>query len=362
MTTTMDWSYPESGHEAGIFEIGQRIAQALGRVPDVSRFSYDPREMLRTTREVEQAGRAGRLLVGFQTAAKIAVETERYAALLAAGTRLTVFATGERPTDDRLAGLDYRQLAPATRALANQWFLVTDDPEPLAFLSYELGDPESFGVGGAASPGKRFVGFVSDDPGVVALLIAALDGVGPLEPDPVPPAREPSPKATEIAASITADRAVAAVQQEGSVIVPIGRGDDRRAFVAAAATAQRDGRALVIIDRGAEGFSSPYNDMRGDDASRPSPDRLVSESMARREGRSALADFLAAARILGLEAGGWFPTKSGGEGIAEAIRRFGGALVILPPEAARPSLAERLRGMSIERLTQSLDRQVVIAG
>ena len=54
MTTTMDWSYPESGHEAGIFEIGQRITQALGRVPDVTRFSYDPREMLRTTREVEQ--------------------------------------------------------------------------------------------------------------------------------------------------------------------------------------------------------------------------------------------------------------------------------------------------------------------
>ena len=44
----------ESGHEAGIFEIGQRIAQALGHVPDVIRFSYDPREMVRTTREVEQ--------------------------------------------------------------------------------------------------------------------------------------------------------------------------------------------------------------------------------------------------------------------------------------------------------------------
>ena len=116
MTTTMDWSYPESGHEAGIFEIGQRITQALGRVPDVTRFSYDPREMLRTTREVEQAGRGGRLLVGFQTAAKIAVETERYAALLAAGTRLTVFANGERPTDARLRPAQVRGVLSASAA------------------------------------------------------------------------------------------------------------------------------------------------------------------------------------------------------------------------------------------------------
>lgn len=356
----MDWTYPAGAGDSGIFEIGRRLAEALGRAPDVSRFSYDARDMLRTTREIERASRGGRLIVGFQTAAKLVPEIPRYADLLAAGTRVTAFGTGARPDDPAIAGLDYRTIAPDVRALASQWVLVTDDPQPLAFVSYELGDPAQFGVGGAATPGKRFVGFVSDEPAVVGLLMSALEGHARPVP-PAPPA-PPSPAARDLAAGIDALESPAHEAGPGAVVVPIGRGDDRRAFLVAAAIARRDGRKLVIVDRTAEGFSSPYGDLRGDDADRPSPERLVALASARREGRAALALFLEAAQAAGLDAGGWFPVRAGAEGLAEAARRFGGALLVLPPDAIRPGLAERLRGMSMDRIGALVGRPVLVAG
>ena len=36
----MDWTYPETNDEAGIFEIGRRLAEELGRAPDVTRFIW----------------------------------------------------------------------------------------------------------------------------------------------------------------------------------------------------------------------------------------------------------------------------------------------------------------------------------
>ena len=70
---------------------------------------------------------------------------------------------------------------------------------------------------------------------------------------------------------------------------------------------------------------------------------------------------LAWAQAAGVTAGGWFPTHSGSEGLAEAARRFGGALFVLPPDADRPSLAERLRGVVPDRLRSSTGLPVFVA-
>lgn len=355
----MDWTYPESNDDAGIFEIGRRLAAELGRAPDVTRFTYDSREMLRTTREIERAAKGGRLITGFQVASKLAVEVERYAKLIAAGTNVTVFAAGAKPESPQLESLDYRELSMNTRALENQWLLVTDEPEVLAFVSYELGDPALFGVGGAATDGKRFVGFVSDDPAVVDLLIAALDDVA----RPIPPA-QPAPPSLNVTSLMSDVEGVTLPSLElaiGSVVISVGRSDDRRAFLVGAAIALLHNRPIILVDRGAEGFTSPYADLRGDDASRPSPNRLFDEGIARREGRSALVNFLEAARLLGIEAGAWFPVKAGADGLAEAGLRFGGGIFVLPPEAAKPGLAERLRGMNIDQLTARLGVPVLVA-
>ncbi len=196
--TAMDWTYPVGSGDAGIFEIGRRLAEALGRAPDATSFTYEPRAMLRTTREIERAARGGHLFVGFQKADKLLVEADRYADLVAADTDVTAWAFGPKPADPRLAALDYRESRNDTSQLDAQWFLVSERPEPLAFVSYELGDRARFGVGGAATPGKRFVGFVSDDPDVVALLV---DALRPLGAPPAP--RKPRPL-SEVAREIAA--------------------------------------------------------------------------------------------------------------------------------------------------------------
>ena len=69
----VDWTYPANSGDAGIFEIGRRIADALGRAPDATSFTYDPREMLRTTRQIERAARGGHLLGGYQLSDKLIV-------------------------------------------------------------------------------------------------------------------------------------------------------------------------------------------------------------------------------------------------------------------------------------------------
>ncbi|MEO8462321.1 MAG: hypothetical protein ABI555_03850 [Chloroflexota bacterium] len=364
----MDWTYPANSGDAGIFEIGRRLAEALGRAPDATSFTYDPRAMLRTTREIERAARGGHLLVGFQKADKLLVEADRYVDLLADGTDLTVWAMGPRPADPRLVGLDYREARRDISQLDAQWFLVSDRPEPLAFVSYELGDPASFGVGGAATSGKRFVGFVSDDPAVVALLVDALRPLGAPQPPPAPRPLSEAARAIATASdsggtatSLRAEASDADGADAGAIIVPIGRGVDRDAVVAALGIARRDARSLVFVDRSAEGFTSPYSDLRGDDADRPSPERLFGADAARREGRNALADFIDAARSSGVEAGAWYPTKAGADGLADAVRRFGGAIVVLPSDAATPGLAERLRGMALDSLRSTVGIPVVVA-
>jgi len=358
----MDWTFPTDAGEAGIFEMGRRLAERIGHLPDATRFTYDARDMLRITREIEAVSRGGNLWVGFQSAAKLELEHARYVDLLAAGSHIRAYAAG-RPGDLPDA-LDFREVAPDHRRLENQWFLVSDRPDTVAFVSWELGDPRLFGVGGAATPGKRFVGFVTDDPAVVAELITILEavkGVPPQSPPGPPPAPLPGTPAGDLLAAVEGMLASPSGALEGAVIVPIGRGDDRAALVLALAIARSEARPLVFVDRSGEGlFSSPYSDLRGDDELRPQPDRLFGALVARREGRHATTTALEVADALGIKAGGWFPTATGADGLGEALRRFHGSLLVLPSAVRHPGFAERLRGMSLDRLG-GLDATLVVA-
>ena len=96
----MDWTYPRGAGPEGIFEIGRRLAEHIGRFPDATTFTNDAREMLRITRRVESIASGGRLFVGFQNAQKLQRERERYEALVAAGTTSSrsAKATWARPS------------------------------------------------------------------------------------------------------------------------------------------------------------------------------------------------------------------------------------------------------------------------
>ncbi len=150
----------------------------------------------------------------------------------------------------------------------------------------------------------------------------------------------------------------------GAVIATIGSDSDFDLAVVerAAAIAREDGRRLVLVDRGAESIigATPYNDWRGDDDYRPSPDATVDASIARREGRSDLARHLESLDGSGLEVGGWFPTVAGLDGIRDAIERFQGEILVVPDTVRDPSVGDRFRGVSLSSL-EGLPARLVLA-
>lgn len=158
--------------------MARRVVDRIGdaRLPG-THFTYDAREMLRATREIESSVRGGgKLWVGFQNASKLDHEVERYRDLTASGADVVAFGTG-RPALPAEVRLRWIELEPSTTRLENQWFLVTSDPEPIAFVSWEVSAPSRFGEGGISAPDKQFVGFVTDDRRVIDLLIEHLESV-----------------------------------------------------------------------------------------------------------------------------------------------------------------------------------------
>ena len=147
----------------------------------------------------------------------------------------------------------------------------------------------------------------------------------------------------------------------GAVVLAMRRDDSDRAVRTAVALARAEKRRLVIVDRSSESiFGMPYNDLRGDDDFRPRPDELFGAATAIREGRARTARAISAAQALGVDAGGWFPTRSGSDGIAEAVKRFDGVVVVLPDSVRQPSVAERIRGMTLENV-ERIGVPVVVA-
>ena len=101
----MDWDYPQGAGPEGIFEIGRRLVEHIGRIPDATTFTNDAREMLRLTRRVEAEARGGRLFVGFQNARKLELERARYESLVAAGTQVIAFGEGQLERAHRGSGV-----------------------------------------------------------------------------------------------------------------------------------------------------------------------------------------------------------------------------------------------------------------
>lgn len=179
----MDWTFPTGASgDAGLREIAERLIRETGdeRLSG-TRFTYDAREMLRATREIEDvvAG-GGRLWVGFQRAAKLEHEADRYARLTREGALVVAFGT-EQPDLPGETSLRWISLDPSTERVENQWFLVTTEPERIAFVSWEVSDPSRFGEGGISQPDKQFVGFITDDVRVVRLLVDHLEAVAGAE-------------------------------------------------------------------------------------------------------------------------------------------------------------------------------------
>jgi hypothetical protein len=88
--------------------------------------------------------------------------------------RVTAFGTGE-PGD--LPGLDWVPVPEDHAAIQNQWLLVTEQPEPIAFVGFETSDPTRFGLAGVTSGSRTFTGFVTGDRRLVRAIAEHLEAV-----------------------------------------------------------------------------------------------------------------------------------------------------------------------------------------
>lgn len=167
----------EAGRRAGVVDLLQRAQRELGGGPLTgTRFLYRARDMLAATREIEAAVRGAdtTVFVGFQRAEKLEGEARTYRDLVAAGVRVIAFGTGE---PEHLPGLDWVRLPEDRAALQNQWLLVAEQPEPIAFVGFETSDPERFGRSGVANGSRTFTGFVTGDRRLVRAIAEHLETI-----------------------------------------------------------------------------------------------------------------------------------------------------------------------------------------
>lgn len=173
----MDWRWPSDNagwtDPNGLERLMAMLSDAFGAPVPATSFTFDADRMRDASREIEESA-SGHLLVGFQDSIRLDGEEGVYRDLTDRGVRVTAFGTGQPSTDLPLTWIE----TPADRtALENQWFLVADGPGPRALVGYELSDPESFGRGTATDPRRRFAGFTTEEPALIAALTTHLRGV-----------------------------------------------------------------------------------------------------------------------------------------------------------------------------------------
>ena len=179
----MDWHRlgdgdSEEGRRAGVLDLLRRAQLDLGGRPLTgTRLLYDARHMLAATRQIEAAVRtaATGLLVGFQRAGTFEGEAGTYRDLVAAGVSVTAFGTGE---PQPVPGVRWVRLPEDQAALQNQWLLVAEEPEPIAFVGFETSDPDRFGQVQVTDPSRSFTAFVSGDRRLVRAIAEHLQAIG----------------------------------------------------------------------------------------------------------------------------------------------------------------------------------------
>jgi len=167
----------EVGRRAGVLDLLRRAQRELGGGPVTgTRLLYRARDMLAATREIEAAIRGAdtTLFVGFQRAGKLDGEAGTYQDLVAAGARVVAFGTGEPA---RQTGVSWVRLPEDQAALQNQWLLVTEQPEPIAFVGFETSEPERFGLVEVTDLSRSFTGFVTGDRRLVRAIAEHLETI-----------------------------------------------------------------------------------------------------------------------------------------------------------------------------------------
>jgi hypothetical protein len=342
----VDWHRgPGTGEKAaaGVAQLLARAQEELGGPLLGARFLYDARQMFAATREIEQAASESgtTLYVGFQRADKLDGEASIYRNLTERGVQVIAFGTG---TPAEISQVRWVRLPEDHGALENQWFLVTEAPEPLAFVGFETSPSDRIGEGGATDPSRTWAGFVSDDPRLVGAIASHLHGLADKAAPPAPDGQVPAPSTMLVATDDGTDPAYAVCRRAGLEV------------------ARREGAAVVLYDRSSESYlvdpyeSGPWTSQNHG----PAGDRPLDLPELVRLGRRYLAEQVAEGRALGLEVGAWLARGTGPAALAAACERLGVDRVVLPDKLARPSLRDRVLGRTLAGFQARLAAKITL--
>ena len=169
--------------EKGIRELVLRMDQSLrsdGLPIEGFEFIHSTKKMLEITREIEdeikKSPQEVTLYVGFQNIDKLDKEISRYQDLRSMGIRINAFGINEASEKYSGAIDHWTRIDESPSNVENQWFLVVENPSPIAFVGWEISD-DLFAKGKLSDPGKKFQGFVSSDIRVVRSLMQHLDSI-----------------------------------------------------------------------------------------------------------------------------------------------------------------------------------------
>jgi hypothetical protein len=327
-----------------VAELLARAQEELGGPLLGARFLYEARQMLAATREIERAVSAPgtTLYVGFQRAEKLDGEARIYRNLTEQGVQVVAFGTG---TPAEVPEVRWVRLPEDHGALANQWFLVTEAPEPIAFVGFETSPPDRIGQGGAADPSRTWAGFVTDDPRLVGAIANYLQGLADRTAPPAPDGQVPAPSTMLLVATDDGtDSAYTVCRRIGFEV------------------AQAEGAAVVLYDRSSESYLvDPYE--YGPWTSQnhgPAGDRPLDLPELVRLGRRYLADQVTEGRSLGLQVGACLARGTGPAAMAAACERLQVDRVILPDKLARPSLRDRVLGRTLAAFQARLSAKITL--
>jgi len=327
------------------------VAQLLARAQEElggpllgARFLYDARQMFAATREIERAVSAPgtTLYVGFQRAEKLDGEARIYRDLTRQGVEVIAFGTG---TPAEVSQVRWVRLPEDHGALANQWFLVTQTPEPIAFVGFETSPPDRIGQGGATDPSRTWAGFVTDDPRLVVAIASHLHGLADRQAPPALDGHE--------------------VARSTMLLVATDDGTDPAYTVCRRAgleVARREGAAVVLYDRSSESYlvdpyeSGPWTSQNHG----PAGDRPLDLPDLLRLGRRYLAEQVSEGRALGLQVGAWLARGTGPAALAAACECLGVDRVVLPDQLARPSLRDRVLGRTLAGFQDRLSAKITL--
>lgn len=312
-------------------------------------FLKDTKQMLDLTREIElEALRSAdetTLHVGFQNNGKLANELARYQELVASGTSVIAYGTGEFMNGFDEACTEWRNITPSTLKAENQWFLTTNKPQPILFIGWELSE-SIFGQGFLSDPGKLFQGFVSDDIRLVESFNQYLDNI----------------KISSINTEDDIESADESSKSKTIIFLTQDKLDDKFPFhkkdfvESSAKLCKRLGASAVLYDLSAASYFVKPGP--------PGYDPMESPPIASEEfswlGRKFISEQAQKFESLGVSTSIMLPGKSGFEFLSEKAEEMNAELVVLPRYFESPGLIDRLVGNNLNKFASHNKPKVIM--